>query len=192
MQQKESLDDELKGLSPWLRDLKKSEPGLQVPADYFDTLEARVFAQMEATGGRETPVMQATRGGKLLRLLRTPKAGVAAAAAIVLTVGALWFLRAPNTVTPGEIAANVPVVARPELSDEEIETYLLQNVQDFEPEQLASIPLLAVELPETENPAPVTSPKITKKHHELLNDVSAEDLEKALNGMSDEELERML
>lgn len=192
MQQKESLDDELQGLSPWLRDLKKSEPGLQVPADYFDTLEARVFTQIEATGGREIPVMQAMRGGKLQRLLRAPKVGVAAAAAIVLTVGSLWFLRAPDTVTPGEIAANAPIVARPELSDEEIEAYLLQNVQDFEPEQLASIPLLAAELPETEKPAAVPLPKTTKKHHELLNDVSPEDLEKALNGLSDEELQRML
>ncbi len=172
---KESLNDELSEISPWLRDMKRQDDGFRVPDDYFESLEARVFARIEEEGARREPVMEATRGGKWFR----PKMMLAAAALFVAILAAVWLLRPQPEV----------IVASTELSDEDVEAYVLANAYEFEPEQLASLqPDTPSELPDT----PDSSTETPGKSAAPGDDISPEDMEDLLNDMSDEELEAIL
>ena len=172
---KESLDDELSEISPWLRDMKRQDDGFRVPDDYFESLEARVFARIDGEGARREPVMEAVRGGNWLR----PKMMLAAAAIFVAILAAVWLLRPEPEVT----------VASTELSEEDIESYVLANAHEFEPEQLAS---LQPDTPTQSSDMPESSTKMPAKSAVPGNDITPEDMEGLLDDMSDEELESIL
>lgn len=103
---------------------------------------------------------------------------MAAAAAIALAIAAVWFFSPSPSIVPG--------VAAVELSEEEIESYVLENVQDFEADQLATLP--EEELNEYQTPQLQQPPKA----EDLLDNIAPEDVEKILNEMTDEELEDIL
>lgn len=174
---KDSLDDELKNISPWLHDMKQPDDGFRVPDGYFGTLEARVFARLEAEGLRQAPKnMYAKHGGQWYR---RPRMMWAAAASVCAVFAAIWLLR------PQPVA----VVASVDLSAEELEEYVLDNVHEFDLEQLASIPKEDV----AEAVEPNTQPSDSQKKNSTIGDEFApEDVEKLLNDMSEEELESIL
>ncbi len=169
---KDSLDDELKSISPWLRDMKRPDDGFNIPEGYFDTLEDRVFARIEAEGLRQVPAMQAVRWVQ-------PRVLMAAAAVFCAVLAAVWLLR------PQPQAEMVNV----DLSVEDVENYVLENVHDFDENQLASIQpegfseMMEAPTAPTENPGKAPS---------AGDEFSPEDVEKLLNDMSDEELESIL
>ena len=145
---KDSLDDELKNISPWLRDMKRPDDGFKIPEGYFDTLEDRVFARIEA-------------------------------ALFCAVLAAVWLLRPQPQA---EMAAV-------DLSVEDVEDYVLENVHDFDENQLASIPdegFLEA------NESPATPAENSGKAPSAGDEFSPEDVEKLLNDMSDEELESIL
>jgi len=173
---KDSLDDELKGISPWLRDMKQPDDGFRVPEGYFDSLEERVFARLEAEGLRQVPTMQVVRGGQWYQ---QPRTWLAAAAAVCAVLAAVWLLRPQPQVE----------VASADFSAEELEDYVLSNVHEFDLEQLASIP--KEDLSEAAEP-PVQPADNQGKKGIPGDEFTPEDVEKLLNDMSDEELESIL
>ena len=182
---KESLDEELGSISPWLNDLKSKGEGFEIPEDYFGDMEESLFARIEAAGPLERPALKpAKRSGMFASFIR-PRAAMAYAAALAVLLAAVWLIRLQTTKAPET------VVASAELSEEDIESYLLENVHDFDPDQLAALEPTATESMEEESaPAPSNPGKKAKTiHHE---DLHPEDLEQIIDEMSDEELERML
>lgn len=174
MKDKILLNEELKGLSPWLHDLKQRGDGFQVPEGYFDTLEDSVFSRIDAAGNRRAPGLTAKKGGGFFSL----RAISAAAAVLAVVLAATWLFRG----RPAEL----PAAVVPELSEEEIELYVLENIRDFDPAQLASLS------PEETEALPPAQPESQRKTEDLLDELSEEELELLLKEMSDEELENML
>lgn len=179
---KESLDDELKGLSPLLREVRGQDDSFRVPEGYFGALEDSVLGRVDASAMRRKQVMGARRGGLFARFSRSQVAW-AVAAALTLVLAATWLFR-----TPPQTDALQAATAQ-ELTEEEIEAYVLENIRDFDAELLADVPVNSRALPETK-PA---SPAETKtKTSDPLDDLSDEELELLLKEMSDEELENLL
>lgn len=176
---KESLDDELKGLSPWLRDLGMQEEGFRVPEGYFGALEESVYSRVESAENRRKPVMRIKRGGFVGRFSRSQVLW-AAAASLALLLAATWLIR----VKPAR-----EIVATQELTEEEIEAYVLENIRDFDVELLADVPAVEQTLPETQPAAPREA---KPKQPDPMDDLSEEELELLLKEMSDEELENLL
>ncbi len=182
----EYLDDELRENAPWLRDLKRQGDGLRRPEGYFDDLEAQVFTRLDTMGARRTAPMQTVPGGhwarrRRLRVLSALAAGIALAAA------AFWFFKAPSVAGQPAIAE----VQLPDLSEEDIETYVLENVQEFDAAQLAALPAIAVtdQGPERAAPDPAAH---RSKRQQALDDLDPEDLDHLLDELSNEDLESLL
>ncbi len=178
MKKQESLDEELKGLSPLLREQKRRQPDMHVPPGYFENLESAVFSRIEAEGALR-PSMTARSGGLLHKMLK-PRMWAAAAAVAVLAVASWWMLR-PQTSTPVPTATYADT-----LTEEEIEAYVIDNITDFDSEQLAAVEP-AQEIPET-------MPNTAKEENaaKALDDISPAEMENLLQQMSEEELESLL
>lgn len=172
-----NMEDELKKEAPELHEMRRHNDGFKLPDDYFGSFEDRVFGRIESAGIQRNAAQQAVK--RTARRVSMPHMLLAAAAVITLLLAAVWFFKP----TP---AIEQPV-ASVELSEEEIETYLLENVQDFEAEQLAMLP--DEEEQETTQPATKTP---DKKSDDPLEDISPEDVEHILNDMTEEELEEIL
>lgn len=179
MSKHESLEEELKGLSPWLREQSREKHGMQVPPGYFENLEEAVFSKID-TEQMHRPVLTSRMGG-LLRSIRRPATWAAAAAVAVFAVAAWWMLR-PQTGT-----AIPEAVYTETLTEEEIEEYVLDNITEFDSEQLASI-TGGEELPET---LPEETPD-ARTPSKAPDDISPEEMENLLQQMSEEELESLL
>lgn len=172
-------DDELKELSPLLRDLRQQDEGFRVPEGYFGALEDSVLNKVEKTGNRRRPAMKAKRGGLFGRFSRS-RIMWAVAATLTLVFAATWLFR---------IKPEQSVAATQELTEEEIEAYVLENIRDFDAELLAAVPVSEQALPETK---PVTPMDTKPKQSDPMDDLSEEELELLLKEMSDEELENLL
>jgi hypothetical protein len=181
MKPNEPLDDELRELSPWLRGLPRHvTPGTPPPPGYFEGLEESVFDKIEAQGARR-PAPQAGPGTVLRRWLN-PRYMMAVAASLTLVLAAWWFLRPqPQPLDAEQYAAA--------LSEEDLETYLMDNIHEFEAAQLAQLPL--EDLAEAEINAE-TPGAAAPKNEAQSDDFSPEDLDHLLEDMSEEELESML
>ncbi len=178
MNKHESLEEELQSLSPWLQEQSRKKDRMQVPPGYFENLEDAVFDKIDAQNFRR-PELTARNGGLLRKFLR-PNMWAAAAAISAIAVACWWMMRPqPSAALPVDTYAET-------LSDEEIEAYVLENISEFDSDQLASITdeELMEHAPAT-NPAPAPSAKTP-------DDIPAEELENLLQQMSEEELESLL
>ena len=182
----EHLDDELRENAPWLRDMKRQGDGLRTPEGYFDDLEAQVFARLDTLGARRQAPMQAVPGGYWARRLNL-RVLAALAAGLALAAAAFWFFKAPSVAVQPALAE----VRMPDLSEEDIETYVLENVQEFDAEQLAALPAVAAtdQIPERVAPNPA---QYRSKRQQALDDLHPEDLDHLLDELSAEELESLL
>lgn len=176
---KESINDELDKLSPLLRDLKRQDDGFRMPEGYFDAMEQSVFGRLESSGGLRKTVAPTPANGLTARFGR--KQWMWAAAAVFAAVlAAAWFFGQPEEV-------EAPV-ATTELTEEEIESYVLENIRDFDAELLADVPAQAAQ---DQAPAPATQPR-PQQQTDPVDDLSEEEIELLLKDMSDEELENLL
>ena len=172
------MDDEIKKSSAWLNELRQQDDGFKLPDGYFNSLEDRVFSRIEAAGiQRKVQAPKLKKHAKRFALLQIL---MAAAAVFTLVLAAVWFIKPSGSLTQP--------LASVELGDEEIETYLLEHVQDFEIDQLAMLPELSeneFQAPPSTNPPP---PKKTIEPYEI----SPDDLDNILNDMTEEELEEII
>lgn len=183
----EYLDDELRENAPWLRDMKRQGDGLRTPEGYFDDLEAQVSARLDTLGARRQAPMRAVPGGHWTRRLNL-RVLTALAAGIALAAAAFWFFKAPSIADQPAALAEVRM---PDLSEEDIEMYVLENVHEFDAEQLAALPAVAAtdQIPERVAPNPAQH---RSKRQQALDDLHPEDLDHLLDELSAEELESLL
>ena len=184
----EHLDDELREISPLLRDLKRQGDGLRTPEGYFDNLENQVFGRLDTMDARRTPPLHTLAGGHRTRGFLHPRILTAIAAGIALAAAAFWFFKAPSIADQPAALAEVRM---PDLSEEDIEMYVLENVQEFEAEQLAALPAVAFtdQAPERVLPDPAQH---RSKRQQALDDLDPEDLDHLLDELSDQDLESLL
>lgn len=168
-------------LPPFLQDLKGKGDGFKIPEGYFDHMEEAVFARLKAAGDLERPGLKVVKKPGMFPLFIRPRVAMGLAAALALILSAVWFIRQPS----------VPVqsvqYASTELTEEDIESYLLENAKEFEPEQLAALtPAEIVEPPEenASNPA--------QKSRHAAEELHPDDLNNIIDEMTDEELEEIL
>lgn len=181
---KESLNDELLKLAPLLREAKQTGDGFRLPEGYFEVLEDSVFSRIEAMGARRQLVLRAKRGTALGWFFR-PQAAVAVAATLTLVLAAVWFFSSDPVP-----ATTVGLANTQELSEEDIEAYVLENIRDFDADQLATYSSVADVAPikaESSNP-----PENKTKNGLPLDGLSEEELEMLLKEMSEEELKSLL
>lgn len=171
---KSSVQEELSQLAPWLRDVRQAaaHDGFQVPEGYWEGLEDRVMARIHAEVASPAPVLTARPGGRWWRA----RPLWAAAAAVTAVAAALWLLR---PAPPASVAAV-------DLSEEEVAAYVVENVQEFDVEQLATLP--HSDWAETDL-TPQNLPPASPTSEETLH---PEDVELLLRDMSEEELESIL
>lgn len=186
MKKKEDIHDELREQAPFLTPLKKGDDGFRVPADYFDNLEVEVFRQLDAISAQRTPTtFTSNRKGlswwQFMQRLWQPRVALAFAGVIALILTAWWYF------TPSPTAITPPIMAAAEISADDAEAYLMDNLLELEPEQIAlvlpadELPAITLEKPGNTNPA---------ANRELQ--LHPDDLDDLLNDMSDEELESLL
>lgn len=180
---KESLNEELKNLSPLLLEQKRKDNGFRVPEGYFEGLEDAIFNKLESTEGQKRPFHPAPKSGGALRSrFFGSYVLIAAAAVFVLILAAKWLM------TPKAVPANTGgYVAAQEMTEEAlIEAYVLENIRDFEAEQLAA-------LSDANSAAdPTALPQKQPEAGNSMDHLTPEELELLLREMSDEELESLL
>lgn len=185
---KELLDQELGDLAPFLRDLRGKDDGFRMPERYFDSLDEEVFKQIDAIGARRK-VNDSDRatGRGWLSALWQPRVALALGTVVLVVLAAWWWLRPQPAAAP-----EVLPLASIELTPEELEAYVLDNVTDFEPEQLAALAVLDDEPAEPAGATQPQSSKPAKKSRVDTDDLSPEELEILIDDLTDEELEKML
>ena len=175
---KRHLDDEL---PPFLQDLKEKGDGFKVPEGYFEDFEDAVFARLKASGDLGKPAMKVVKRPTMFSVSIRPRTAMALAAALALILAAVWFFRQPTS------GLENTQVASTELSEDDIESYLLENVHEFEPEQLA-----ALTTEEISEPIDDSTPDAPKQKVRTSEEIHPDDLDQILDEMTDEELEQIL
>ena len=181
---KDKLHDELREHAPFLNELRQKGDGLRVPDEYFDNLEDDVFRQLDAIGARRKPAAfaktkQERSWWQWTQYLWQPRLALAAATMIAVALSGWWYFN--KSAGPGTVVANI--------SAEDAEAYLLDNLLELDPHQIAMV-LPAEELPHISIEAG-TAPQDTKTDKQELQ-ISPEDIENLLRDMTDEELEELL
>lgn len=163
-------------LPSWLDDLKKRGDGFQVPDGYFENLERSILDKTAGVsrGAQGETTMVVVAGSMRRPWYRRMPVLAAAAAVVGILAVAWWFMRPAGASNPAE------------LSDEDLHAYILENAQEFELEQLASIN--PEHLPEASAQPAVPA----AGDQQIQDEIHPEDLEHLLNDLSDEELEEIL
>jgi len=173
----EKLNDEI---APFLQDLKGKSDGFKVPEGYLEDMEEAVFARLKSSGDLGRPTMNLVKRPRLFPWTVRPRTAMALAAALALILTAVWFIRQPQAVQPAQFVST-------ELTEDDLEFYVLENVQEFELEQLA-----ALTAEKTSEPIEKVAPGTPKKNRSTSDEIHPDDLDKILDEMTDEELEQIL
>lgn len=199
-EEKKQLLDELETLSASLHQLKangQEKDGPGVPPAYFDAFADRMLERLREEEGMPA----AKRAPALLRAIRPFRFSLAVAAAMALLVTAVWFMRRP-------VGAPTMAAETIDLRAEEAESYILDHLEDYEPE------LLAQHLPPNEPPEKKTTPGAAPQTKPMPNapapavapgqqpakkagdfnfdDLSDEDLDALLRELTEEDILNML
>lgn len=168
MSTREDILKELQELAPDLAQLKREgkESGFQVPPTYFRDLTKVVMNEIQEERPDSARSLQTNWGTKLLQQLQVLlplKPTLALASLGLLIAMGLWWSTPSNT---GD--TDSPGLA---LNNEELEAYVLANIETFETELL--IDMYAETFSEEEEEP------ITEEHlDELLEEMNDEDFEK--------------
>lgn len=184
---KEKLHDELNEHAPFLNELRQKDDGLRVPEEYFGQFEDSVFRQLDAIGARRKPAafvkMKEQRSWwQWLQSLWQPRLALAAAGLLVIVVlGWQYFRATPST----------PEIADTTISAEDAEAYLLDNLLELDPNQIAMVLPEEEFLPISIEPATGTAPQDAKTPKSEIQ-ISPDDLDDLIRDMTEEELEELL
>jgi hypothetical protein len=147
---KEDFEEELRGLSPFLADLKKQkkDDGFKTPKYYFDTLADKVIENAKPKT-KVTPIYVAqpsfaTRVSEWITGLMQPRMALAYATVLFLAVGGWYFFKSTQAKTMdncNELAC---------LPQEEIKTYISDNINEFDEEMLVGNASIAENTQNTE------------------------------------------
>jgi hypothetical protein len=172
-----NTNDELKEHAPELYQLRKKDGGMRIPEDYFKDFEARIFEKLDQEGIRR----EAAKSTMFVRMFRS-RYTLAAAAALALVIAAVWFFKPSHDAAPS-------LAQKVELLPEDATFYVLENTQDFDIEQLASID----EIDLGKSILFEQNPSGTQLSTESpVNEASEEEIKQILKDMSEEELESLI
>lgn len=126
---KEEIENELRDISPFLADLKKEQP-FKAPKFYFDTLADRVIEKTQPTAAPQYKAKKSvsSMAGEWISTLLQPRWVMAMASVAILAV-ASWFYLVKQSVQ-----AVQPLT---EISNEDINEYINNNLDDFDENLLA-------------------------------------------------------
>jgi hypothetical protein len=178
MNTNKDFDEEMNDLPPFLKEMKKNKSGFSVPENYFESVESEVFKNIDAIGARQKAISIKQQGQEktffqgVFHALWQPRVGFTLAASFVMAFAAFWFLKPKQQ-------EQLATYAHVEISEEEAADFVMANIQDFEPNQLA---------PENEQDIP----SISTKNVQDEIDFDEKDMEKILESISDEDLEELL
>jgi hypothetical protein len=134
---KEDFENELRSLSPFLADLKKQkkDDGFKTPKFYFDTLADKVIEKAQPIKEVAPPQYLAqpnlaTRVSEWLAGLMQPRMALAFASVLFLAVSGWYFLK-PTQAQKFDDCNELACVPQ-----EDIKTYITDNIADFEEETL--------------------------------------------------------
>lgn len=125
MTDKNKIQEELKEIAPFLAELKK-ETSFDIPVDYFKELPDEILRQVQEDSSKPTivsPSLFEQFIQQLQWLMSPPR--LAGLATIVLLVGGITFMMNQNT----DLVATEIVI-----SEDEINSYIVANIEDFEEE----------------------------------------------------------
>lgn len=133
MKKDTSHKEELEQLSPLLARLKKEDPGLKVPRNYFHNMQVEVLQQLKEEMG-ESPAHADSPAVRSpwYKIFYTPKFALAFSTLLVLGVAVFWFTRPVQQST-------TDVLAMDDLSQEEILYYIEENIGSFETDELVEV-----------------------------------------------------
>ena len=126
MKNKKEIQEELEALSPSFSKMKK-EDVFKVPANYFDNLPNQIFAELDLDKEEiiveQQPSWWNAVMDNVMQLLQ-PRIAIGFATLLLLIASVFYFKNAETVVAP--------LLA--ELTTEEVEAYVLENIDDFEEE----------------------------------------------------------
>ncbi len=172
-----NINDELKEHASNLYELRQKDGGMRIPDSYFKDFEDRVFTRIDQEGARR----EIPRQSLFIKVFRN-RYVLSVAASLALLIAALWYFRQSRNL-------EVSYANSIELLPEDATYYVLENTQEFDIEQLASIDEDEIKnsaLPE-QNPSSVLPSTETP-----LIESAEEEIEQILKDMSEEELESLI
>lgn len=193
--EKKRLLEELEELSPLLHQLKAdgtADRKPNVPEGYFEDFSERMLHRLRTEGLMPEKAPSPT----LFTLFRSSRFLMAAAAACTLLLAAVWLFRPTQSAVP-QIVVAPPV----ELDADETEQYILEHIDEYEPELLAQqIPTQAVVPPpsmpsvvpkqDLPAPPPITTPQKSKDIR--FDDLSDEEIEGLFRELAEDDILNML
>ena len=134
MKKDTSHKEELEKISPLLAKLKKEDPGLKVPANYFHNMQVDVMQQLKEEIHQNAPAepTSTTTGTPWYAIFFSPKLALAFSTLLVIGIAVYWFSQ-PGSQPKSEF------IAMDDLSQEEILEYIEENISFFEAEDLAEV-----------------------------------------------------
>ena len=193
--EKKRLLDELEGIVPLLHQLKTdgtADRKPNVPEGYFEDFQERMLQRLRTEG----LMPEKARTLTLFTLFGSSRFLMAAAAACTLLLAAVWLFRPTQTAVP-QIAVSQPV----ELDANEMEQYILEHIDEYEPELLAQqLPPQAAAPPPNARPVlpkqhlPVTPPLATPQKPQDIHfdDLSDEEIEALFRELAEDDILNML
>ena len=172
MENKDEIRKELEELSPFLSKMKKGKEGFEVPANYFKQLPDLIMDRIQEEEAPSYSVAPTTNWLdqiiERIQLLLQPQYAMALASVAILIVASIFFFGQNNKLADATTLA--------EVSDEEISSYVMSNVEEFDMDLLME----------------VMDEEILEE--ELENESSTDDnyLDDIIDDLSDEELEELM
>ncbi|MEQ1746907.1 MAG: hypothetical protein ABMA02_15850 [Saprospiraceae bacterium] len=179
MKNKQALNDELDESAPFLKGFRGQADGYRVPEGYFESVEDSVYRQIEAIGATRRPPVRkpAPSMWQVMQGLWHPRTAMALAAVFAVVFAAWWFL--------GPAATNKPDDLYAQISAEDAEAYLLTNLMELEPEQLAAA------LPVEQTSSVLLEHADENTAEEPIN-LTPGEIDHLLRDLSDDELDQLI
>ncbi|MBI5914069.1 MAG: hypothetical protein HY842_01730 [Bacteroidetes bacterium] len=180
MKNSDELREELEG-SPFLQKMKDKGEGFKVPANYFKNLPDEVWKQVKpAAPPQESWLDKAELFLLFLQNLWRPRYVLAVATIAAVAVAAVCFFAEK---TPGNESQPIAAVRLADISDEELQAYVSDNIGDFDRALFTENDLAEQEVePHPQQPAPAKPnlEEMEKYLDEVIDEIDVEDLEKLL------------
>lgn len=174
MKKDNSHKEELERLSPLLAKLKKEEPQMEVPHNYFHNMQVDVLHQLKEEIGQQGKNVGASPAADTpwFQFFFTPKVALAFSTLLVAGIAVFWFTQ-DSPINQQE------VLAMDDLSQEEILSYIENNIAAFEADELVEV-------------APMTNTSTDIFQEVELDDEAVDEyLDKIIDDLDDESFENI-
>lgn len=177
MKNSDELREELEG-SPFLQKMKSKGEGFKVPANYFKNLPDEVWKQVKPVAPPKESWLD--RVELFLQNLWQPRYALALAAVAAVVVAAVCFFKEK---TPESASQPIAAVRLEDISDEELNAYVSNNIGDFDRTLFTENDLAEQEAepqPQPPDPAKPNLEEMEEYLDEVIDEIDVEDLEELL------------